>query len=685
MEFDTTRKVLIAIGNVVVTRGADVLHCDYAEVYRETQDVKAKGNIHFERDGQLWEGEELSYNFQTRQGDFGAFEAFTPPFYVRAQESKRVSESETYLEDVELTTCEGPNPDFAIQASSARITEGEVLRAKNVVFFFGPVPFFWLPYLRKDLDSTNIDVVPGYSSEMGAFLLTAYNYRINPYLKGATHLDYRTKRGVGVGQDFLWEDPAGTYEGQLLTYYANDQEPFEDEEEEAERGDLIDKDRYRIRLTDRHNVNERAYTLTELNYLSDPDILEDFFEDEFRHGVQPENRMSLTHRADKYTANLLLNMRLNDFYENVNRLPEASVDMQRQRVAESPFYYDGQHNAVYLERVFPDGSGSEDYDAARMDTENTFYYPTRHFGFLNLIPRAGYRGTFYSKTKEDTFSTDTTISITTNDVGDLVATTNVADVVTTEDQDAELRNILELGAETSFKAFKILHEEPLWGDFTGLRHVVEPFADYTYVPEPNVTPDQLYQFDSIDTLDKRNDIEFGLRNKLQTKRRDKRPHDLVDFVVSSTYLLDPEDDQYEFGSVNFDSEFRLVDWMTWDLDGAVDPEEGTLTEFNTQLAFIARDDSRLALEYRFRDESRDQLATELTLFPNARWSFGTYLRYNFDESRMEEQEYMIQKVNDCIGLGIGYRRLDDGDEPENRVFGQIWLTAFPRSGVNLGR
>ena len=61
--------------------------------------------------------------------------------------------------------------------------------------------------------------------------------------------------------------------------------------------------------------------------ISDPDVLEDFFDQEFRYGAQPDNRISLTHRGDDYTATLLGAVRLNDFFDAVERLPDASFDV----------------------------------------------------------------------------------------------------------------------------------------------------------------------------------------------------------------------------------------------------------------------------------------------------------------------------------------------------------------------
>lgn len=89
-------------------------------------------------------------------------------------------------------------------------------------------------------------------------------------------------------------------------------------------------------------------------------------------------------------------------------------------------------------------------------------------------------------------------------------------------------------------------------------------------------------------------MKFGVRNKLQTKRR-KHVHDLVDADVWTTYRIEKQDGQEDFSDYFFDTELRLMDAWQMDFDGAYDSYEGELSRFNTQLALFAPDRSRLAL------------------------------------------------------------------------------------------
>jgi len=66
---------------------------------------------------------------------------------------------------------------------------------------------------------------PGYDSQMGAFLLTDTRYRLNPILRADTEVDYRSKRGVGIGEGLKWNDPAGKWFGNVGHVYISDQNP----------------------------------------------------------------------------------------------------------------------------------------------------------------------------------------------------------------------------------------------------------------------------------------------------------------------------------------------------------------------------------------------------------------------------------------------------------------------------
>ena len=684
LSYDASRRLVIARGGVRVARRMDSLSADYAEVDTESEQVFARGNVMIHYSGKVWQGEEATYNFRTGVGDFGHFEAYSDPFYLVGRDSRRVSPTRMEFDGVMLTTCDPDSPEYSIRAGSASLEHNKILRAKHIRFQFGPVPYFYVPYVRANLEElAKFEFTPGWSSAMGPFLLTTYNQPINDVWRSRTHVDVRQRRGIGLGQDFLWRDPDGWYDGMVRAYYTDDRNPWRNDKEKREREALIDNDRYWLQIKDRHNLTDRDYLITELNYVSDPWVLSDFFDDLYRQNVQPENRVTLSHRGNNYSAGVGLNARLNDFYDNVNRLPEVFLNFNRQQIFETPLFYEGANTLSYLDKVHADGSTTEDYDAFRFDTLNMIYLPTRSFGFLSIIPRAGYRGTFFSKTYEQYSITNAVLA--TNDLGEAYVTNAVETI--TQDGSAAWRNLPEIGVESSFKAFGDLYRGPTGiEEDMDLRHVAEPYINYTLRFEPNVLPEELWQFDSVDELDYRNDLLVGMRNYLQTKRKDS-PHNLIYADVFSTLRMDPDEDEETLGDIGFRTEWRPLTWFSWDFDGAYDTQDDSIRDFNTQVKFDVKDTMLFGLDYRFRRDRSETVAGDFTLFPEQRWSARVYVRMDIEESHVEEHAYYLIHRTRCLGIGVGLRirpAREDDDDDNYTGWLRIWPLALPGFASMLG-
>ncbi len=710
LDFEHEKDIMIATGNVVVRKDDEILRSDYAVINLESQDVMADGRVAFQRGNDTWVGDRLNYNFKSKRGDFGEFRAFLAPFYVNAKSSQRTAADEFLLRDASFTTCEGEEPAVYLRAKTARIIPNHSVRAYHVVMYMGGIPVFYFPFWFQNIGTRNfISIVPGYNNRMGLFLLTALNYRLSRHLEAATHVDVRTRRGLGVGQDLMWSSSGNSrglsteryasdddedeitdiwnvgsryrsldemeasddrWFGDLIAYYTGDSRP----DEGKEQAYPLDGDRYRLRLYHNQSFTDNDYLLLQANYLSDPKVIQQFFREEYKTYPEPENYLVLGHRTQNYSLSIQAQKRFNDFYTAVDRVPEVNFDITRQEIGESRFYYESENSAAYLEKVWEENAtNQQDYSAGRLHTAHSVNYPVKFFGFLNLIPRAGYRGTYYSHTKEDYRVVSTNTSLDTNGVAVSTVSTNQA----MRELDADFRNLYEFGLESSFKAFKVWQTHP--GDFiNNLRHIVEPYADYTYIPEPNLRPADLYQFDDLDELDRRNDIKLGLRNKIQTKRREI--YDLINADIWTYYRLDPQADEEDFDSFFFDVRSEPWDWVDFRIDGEYDQYESELKTLNTRLLWEEHTFWSCELEHRYRLDANSLLNAELRINPFINWGYKAYTRYEFEESEMEAWGISVRRTIDCVAVEVGYEWEDDDYE----VWLQFWFTEFPRGRVNVG-
>jgi lipopolysaccharide assembly outer membrane protein LptD (OstA) len=692
MEYEEGTLWMVGRGHVVIRRGGATLFADYVRYNSATDEASAKGNVVLRRaDGAVWRGQELAYNFRSGIGTFGAFEFESGVFRVFGEDSELAGVNQIRLRRVTITTCEKDDIEWCVRAGSATVTDERYVVARNAVFYLGGVPTMYVPWYRKDLHGDGrLDFVPGYSSRLGPFLLTAYNYPVarlgEGRLKGVTHLNLYGERGFGLGQDFKWRATNDAWRGESRAFYIDDNKPYRSDKEREEREQyLTDPQRYRLRLDHVQTFTDRDTLYGRASYLSDPWVLRDFYRAEYEESPQPENRVVLSHRGEHSEASLLVNKRLNDFYDNVDRMPEASFLVRPIRLGDSPVYLESRSAASQLAAVAAEGSGREDYEATRLHTEETLYVPHKYFGFLTLVPRGVYRGTYYSKTLEDESSVTNLVSVVDTNTGETVTSEEVETLQ--PEAGSDFRNLYDLGLAASFKAFKVLHEgETAWG--LGLRHVAEPHADYVYRPEPALRPDNLYTFDEIDTYDRLHQVTFGWRNEIQTRKHGGTVvHSLVDVDVYTTYLIEPDPGQDDFGPLVLDAELRPNDYFMMDVDARYDFYASTLQEFNTQAAIFGGNESRMAVEYRYRDQEQSLLTSELTLFPKAKWSVGAYARYEFEDSRLEEHSYFLRRRFDCVGLGAGFAHepaYDEEDEDDYRFWVQLWLLALPGTAVQLG-
>ena len=90
--------------------------------------------------------------------------------------------------------------------------------------------------------------------------------------------------------------------------------------------------------------------------------------------------------------------------------------------------------------------------------------------------------------------------------------------------------------------------------------------------------------------------------------------------------------------------------------------------------------------------TRNLLQLSYALVPEAKFSVSGLTRYDFESSEMEEQQVMFNWKRKCVGYGIGGKWIagdfaSDGSQGEDdyQIWGQIWLTAFPRSRLDVGR
>ncbi|MEA3211486.1 MAG: LPS-assembly protein [Chthoniobacter sp.] len=654
--------IAVADRDVVIRYGGTTIYCEYAQYNPDTRDVLVQGSVRIYRDGQQFTGERALYNLETKVLQAADFRGNFTPFNFGGDTLSSMGNNAYLVKGGIFTTSDSSKPDFVIKARTVRIYPHDRIIFQNARLYIGKTPVFWYPYLYQSLNKEqSFTMSPGYSSVLGASLLTQYTFPLAENMSGKIRLDLFSERGIGLGFEARWQEGGavaadsnltsvtetnsqaeererkhGKGWGRFRSYIIDDANPGTNKTALAREG--IDSTRYRVSLQDRTYWTEDIYSSIDINKLSDRRFLQDFAPGEFRQNPNPDNAVSLVKWNENYTLSLLARKQINEDFDGTERLPEGALDVKRQPIfGKSGLFYEGETSAGYLKRNFADDSLFPDYETFRADTFHQISRPGTYGGWLSLVPRVSVRGTYY---QDGGFTEQVVRTVETeNDVIDPVTglpeidpatgqkkTTKTSVTTTSEKLRLEgsvFRPVVNAGLEASFKfskAYDGVQSRALGLD--GLRHVVQPYmnASFTYTGED---PDHILQFDrlnrstqlppvdfpqfnSIDSIDNWSVVRLGLRNRLQTRR-----DNLTFSWLELNTFFDVNIDRPDFGSLmplsdsgTFSNLFnRLrwtpVPWVNFQLDSQLPVFDEGFSEVNTSATFLVNSNIQLSLGHRY--------------------------------------------------------------------------------------
>src|SRR2546430_10287241 len=184
----------------------------------------------------------------------------------------------------------------------------------------------------------------------------------------------------------------------LKTYFINDQNP--DINQTSVPRTPIGSARYRVSVEDRTDFTSDIYGIVDVTKLSDAFVMQDFYQSEFRINPVPDNVVAVAKTNPFYTLTAIGRFQANEFFEQTERLPEVVLDIKRHALFGGPIFYEGETGFADLHRQFAKDSEFENYSSVRFDTFHQLTYPNTYFGWLSIVPRLGFRETYYSKTRD---------------------------------------------------------------------------------------------------------------------------------------------------------------------------------------------------------------------------------------------------------------------------------------------
>ncbi len=521
LEYSKDSQKMIARGNAVITYQGIRILADYAEVETDAKKAYAKGHVMiFKGDEPRLQGEEIYYDFGNHTGSFPNGHAMSGIWNARGEDVQQVREGVCKIKKGSVTSCNLEKPHYEIRCKSATLYVNEKLILHSATIYVLGKPVFWLPWLNVPLNLPNIplQVTQGYNRKNGLELGLIKGITLNKHLWAQARVDWRQQRGVGGGlkTNYDYEKWA---KGNIKLYWTQDKKaptmtwvdpitgnagnPFDRTE---------DRDRGQILWRHRTDLDDKTTVLFRYNRVSDPYLVQEFKELEYRDEIQTHSFVTTTRNTEQYGAMVHVEKKMNNFETMVERLPEVRLDWKNQ-----PFFTDKVFNESRVQydnlKLTSNSYATPNNTAARTDAYSRFFVPLK-WNDISFTPTAGYRGTGYNHELNS--------------------------------NDGTYRNVMEYGADLRTHFYRIydVSTDKMGIDINQLRHIAVPSVALLGAVS-SVDRQKLTNYDTTDTVDDSAKVALGLENRLQTKRVVGGKMERVDVVSLNTYLFFDMKPSYE--------------------------------------------------------------------------------------------------------------------------------------------
>src|SRR5262245_28801086 len=512
-----TDNLLVATGNVEVTRGQGRLLADRVEINRETGDAVAIGRaIFYDGDDRLT-GDRIEYNIKTGTGVVYQGQVHAAPYYrLSGERLERLGESVYRVHQGVFTTCEDEPPTWSFHLSEGTADLEDFVYGWSVSFWVKSLPIipyfpFFAAAIRRDRQSGFLAPLLGQSTKKGFFAEIPFYWAISDSQDATFTLSAYQRRGVGGAAEYRYiisQDQKGKLNGFFVD------EVFKEDEL---RGFGSVKHDWQIT----QGLSLRA----DLNAVSDDTVLRDYQSSlQLRSAQRAESNLFLT----KTWTNWSFVSRVYWYQDltttapvELQRVPELTLSGVRQQLPGLPnvLYQTDASFVNFLRYLGSDGQ--------RFDLHPVVSRPIPLEGYATLTPFVGGRLTAYSTTVTGIHTSPRS--------GLPVEETN---------GEPRLRELLEYGTDAESRASRV-YELGGWGGLDRILHSIEPRARYIRIVGHNFYSLPIWT-NQVDFIPEANWFEYSLTNRIQGKtvggpNAESSRGELVKLGLASAYDFQKEE------------------------------------------------------------------------------------------------------------------------------------------------
>jgi LPS-assembly protein len=513
-------RLLVATGNVEITRGRARLIADRVEINRESGDATAQGRVVFYDGEDQLTGRRIDYNLKSGTGVVYDSEARVAPYYrIGGERMDRVGESVYQIKRGVFTTCDDDPPTWAFHFDSGNADLEDFVYGSGASFWVKNVPLipyvpFFAAAIRRERQTGFLFPRFGFSDRKGFQAEIPFYWAISDSADATIAPIVYSKLGEGLSGEFryvLSRDSHGSVSGFFLQ---------ETNVHDASRGQGSIRHDWTI---------EPGLTLkVDVNGVTDDKMLNEFGNRlQQRSAQRVESNVFLTKSWESW--NFVGNM---FSYQDLTtpraielrRLPDLNLLGVRQPIPGLPgFLYEQESSYVNFVRDL--GSSGQ-----RLDFHPRISRPISVGGLFTVSPFAGGRLTVYDKT--------------------VTGARNIPGVngpVEITDDDARVRRLLEGGVDIETNLSRVYSAGGTWG-IDGMLHSIEPRVQYLWINGYGKTNLPVWT-EGLDQIPNTSLVSFSLTNRIRARtaaQPDTEPvrWELLRFAAGGLYDVRAQ----EFGS-----------------------------------------------------------------------------------------------------------------------------------------
>jgi len=646
--------LLIATGNVEVSKGPTRLMADRVELNRVTGDAVAQGRVVFYDGEDQLVGQRIEYNFKTGTGVVYEAEGRVAPYYrISGEQMTRLGQSVYTVRKGTFTTCEGDPPPWSFHFGDATADLEDVIQGRSASFWVENLPVIpAIPYfaaaIRRDRETGFLFPRWGNSSQKGFFAEIPFFWAIDDSQDLTIALDEFVNRGTGFNGEYRYVISA-TNQGRLRGFVLDEYELHND---------------IRALGAFRHDwILAPGLTFkADVNGVSDTTVLRDYSDQlADRTAQRIQSNVFLTKNWSTWNA-------VADLFEyqdltttqpiELDRLPELRVIGVRQPVPGIPrLLYELETSGTNFVR-------SEGSSGQRFDFHPKLSLPISPGGLFTVTPFAGARVTAYSKT---------VVGTTTNSSGMLIETTS---------DTPRVRRLEELGTDLEMTVSRV-YSFPYLG-YAAVLHTIEPRVRYTWTSgqDTNMLPNWTSSVDNIQTGSL---IEYSLTNRIRARAPDQpgltpTRWELFRLELGSSYDTRRNQVGAPFGTMIVAPNERL----RWRTDGTYNVQSGGFDNLSSDVSMVT---SRIttAVGARYSDTGhvgflQGSVIADITRFLTLRLSTNWDVRHDVFIERRVAVDWRFQ----CWAVTLEYVNTNDFDNQFKFAVNLLGIGAPIQTSVGVG-